>query len=676
MKKPSKKINKKYEKQSTINCKIDKNDIIIDKNINNNSTNFSNYTNQNSNLVLENTFLQNVKSGKNNSKNKKIKIVNALNNYRKKITVRSKRSLDKKPNYVGFKKQIPLSKRLYRHPNLSYEEQQKQKNHAFQDEGIIINFESTVNKRILDMFDSLQSKTTIKPLLKELNKHSYVPVSSNNNEYFEMQKNLKNHTDNNTENDKKHFIKIQKSNDIKINKNMLNETTKDMNISQSLIKQQNRKNYINIQDHQKDVNNTTSSDILEYDPNKIPYVEVPDYSDIREESLDEKDRQMKEGKTDFIDPEISTNHDNSEENVKKLLKGSRQNLIKKNDSNFTNFKMYRNIKKMDNNNENKPDMADKPERSNDFKDSFERLKSDKFEENKEERLLKNLNELRNNKDNLNNSNIDKESEENSQENHEPREDPRETQEDTRSQSGPIIFDINEYRKPFDLDEFLKDDPIMKKLKLLEKETRTKYGQNGKQVSADFNESESDNAFREQANGQRNSAEVQDTFDDLSKSHRSSDFADSIFAKVDKIKDKQNRKDRKIKKKIKNREDSNEENSDEDFLRFIFKKDKKNNPLPGFENEEKFLSRYFTEDVIRNLQEDIEKDSKRKDKFRKEDMYEALSAILRKKNQVSRLNKDIDKRIETGNEPMLEYKNFWSLEYKSPRVDMEAQERRK
>lgn len=676
MKKPSKKINKKYEKQSTINCKIDKNDIVIDKNINNNSTNFSNYTNQNSNLVLENTFLQNVKSGKNNSKNKKIKIVNALNNYRKKITVRSKRSLDKKPNYVGFKKQIPLSKRLYRHPNLSYEEQQKQKNHAFQNEGIIINFESTVNKRILDMFDSLQSKTTIKPLLKELNKHSYVPVSSNNNEYFEMQKNLKNHTDNNTENDKKHFIKIQKSNDIKINKNMLNETIKDMNISQSLIKQQNRKNYINIQDHQKDVNNTTSSDILEYDPNKIPYVEVPDYSDIREESLDEKDRQMKEGKTDFIDSEISTNHDNSEENVKKLLKGSRQNLIKKNDSNFTNFKMYRNIKKMDNNNENKPDMADKPERSNDFKDSFERLKSDKFEENKEERLLKNLNELRNNKDNLNNSNIDKESEENSQENHEPREDPRETQEDTGSQSGPIIFDINEYRKPFDLDEFLKDDPIMKKLKLLEKETRTKYGQNGKQVSADFNESESDNAFREQANGQRNSAEVQDTFDDLSKSHRSNDFADSNFAKVDKIKDKQNRKDRKIKKKIKNREDSNEENSDEDFLRFIFKKDKKNNPLPGFENEEKFLSRYFTEDVIRNLQEDIEKDSKRKDKFRKEDMYEALSAILRKKSQVSRLNKDIDKRIEAGNEPMLEYKNFWSLEYKSPRIDMEAQERRK
>lgn len=593
MKKPSKKIDKKVEKDVS----------------NNSSTNFSNR-----NLVLlESTFL---KSGRNNGKNK-IEVANALNNYRRKTMVkRSKRSLDKKKsNY--FEEKVPLSKRLYRHPKLSYEEQ---KNHSFQ-----------------DTFDSLQSKTTMKPLLKESNKHTYV----SSNEYFEMQKSLENTKD---------------------DKNMLNEAIKDTNTSQSLVKRQNRRNYINIQDHQKTVNNGTSADILEYDPNKIPYVEVPDYSDIREESLDEKDRRMKEEKNDdFIDPEISTN---SEEDS---WKGSRRDSIKENDTNFTNFKTYTDIKRLNNNNNNnnnddnnKPDNLKKPERSNDFKDSCERLKSDKFEGSKGGGLLKNSNELRSNEDNLNNSNVDKGAGENSEENHgPPTEDPGETREDTGSRSGPIIFDINEYRKPFDLDEFLKDDPIMKKLKLLEKETRANYGQNGKRVSAD--ESESDNAFREQANGQRNCAEVQHTFDHLPKSRESS----KVFAKVDEKKDEE--KDGTRSEKINNREDSNEEN--EHFLRFVF--EKRDDRLPGFENEEK--SRYFVSgDAIRNLEGDIGKDRKRKDRSRKEDVYEALSAILGEKSRVSRL----DEAERIGDEPALEYKNFWSLEYKSPRVDMEAQERRK
>lgn len=555
MKKPSKrnKIDKKFEKRSTINCKIGKNDI-----------DFSNCTNQNS-RILESTFSQNVKSGRNNS--------NALNDHRKEITVkRSKRSSDKKPNYVGFKEQIPLSRRLYRHPKLSYEEQEKK--HAFRNEG------------------------TIKPLFEELN--SYVSVSSDDNEYFEMQKNLGN--DNNTK-DSREF------DDIKIKKNIMNEDS---------IKRESRENYINIQDHQRDVNDTTSLDILDYDPNKIPYVEVSDYSDIREESLDEKDRRRKEGKSDFIDRETSkTNYDNSEEkSVRDSLKGKGNLIEGLNDSNFTNFKT--NIKELENEN--------KSERSDDFEEefvSFERLKSDKFEEDKEE---KRLNVARNGNNNLNNSNVDE------GENGEPRgEDP---EEDTGSESGPIIFDINEYRKPFDLDEFLKDNPIMKKLKLLEKETRAKYGQSGKRVSADFNESESDNAFRERADGQRNSA---DTFDRLSKSHRSTD---SIF--------------RKAKEGIKNPEDSNEEDE-----RFVSKEEKENDPLPGFESEEKPLRRYFTEGAIRNL---------------KGDTYEALSAILGRKSRVSRLNGDVDERMEAGDEEG--YKNFWPLEYKSPRVDMEAQERRK
>lgn len=456
VRKPSKKMDKKFEKRS-INWKIDKNS--------------SNYTNRDSNL-FENSFLRNVKSGKNNSKSNKTEVTSASNDYRVKIMV--KRSLD------SFEEQIPSSR--------SYEEQQK--NH----EGVV-NFESTTNKRVVD-----RAKKYL--------------TNSPSGEF-----------------------------DDKIKKNTLNETIKDA--WQSSMKRETRKNYINIQDHQKDkINNATSLDILEYDPNKIPYVEVPDYSDIREESLDEKDRQ-----TDFIGREMSTNY---EENASS--KGSRERSVKENDPNLRNF------------DENKRG------RWNNFQHTFSgRSKSDKFED-KEERLL---NEARNIKDDSNNSSVDKESGEDPQESEEPRGDPEETQEDTGSESGPIIFDINEYRKPFDLDEFLKDDPIMKKLKLLEKETRTKYGQNGKRVSADFNEPESDNAFRQRASGQRNSRDI---FDDPSKSGDDSTFVEGREA---------NRK------------------------------------------EGKALPEYFRGDATGSLEEDV------------------------------------DERIQ-------EYKNL----YKSPRADMEAQERRK
>ncbi|KAF7992722.1 hypothetical protein HCN44_005066 [Aphidius gifuensis] len=66
--------------------------------------------------------------------------------------------------------------------------------------------------------------------------------------------------------------------------------------------------YVNLQDHQINIgilkkknNNYPSIDVVAYNPDNIPYVEVPDYSDNREESLDEDDRQVTKDKYQNVD---------------------------------------------------------------------------------------------------------------------------------------------------------------------------------------------------------------------------------------------------------------------------------------------------------------------------------------------------------------------------------------
>ncbi|XP_017796968.1 PREDICTED: cylicin-2-like [Habropoda laboriosa] len=558
---------------------------------------------------------------------------------------RFRRSLDKNLDYVGFVEQVPPSEKFYRHPNLSYEEQQKQLNGN-------IDSESTMNG-----FDLAKTMARVESSTNEPRKHNYVPVfpSCNDTENLKAddankitEKNLKDR-DKIRENDKKDPAGSEK---------YRNETSKDMNKSQSSIKQQRRdKSYINIRDHQKNAENTTSSDIPEYDPNKIPYVDVPDYSDIREESLDEDDRKASLGKEEkFVDEEKSTDPKEppeSEENKKETLSNdSEQNLNRRTDSDVTNLKTWINSEKPSKSSDkNKYDAKNISKPSNlksgesevlkDFKTILKPTKIDESGENDKDKLPRGSNQRPS-------SNF---SEQKSSENSEEDSAETEQQGDSKSQSGPIIFDINEYRKPFDLDEFLKDDPIMKKLKLLEKETRTNYGRNGKRVPGDFNESESDNAYRERVKSREDSIEAPDTFDDLPKSRESGDFTD-VLAKI-----------------ARNEETKNRRNSNEDFPKFAFKKDEEND---ASKHEEEFLSRYFTDDAVRNLRKNarIEEEARdRKDTKRKEDVYNALSTILSKKSRVSRLDED---------DPAHRYKNFWSLEYKSPRkrVDMEAQERRK
>lgn len=92
-----------------------------------------------------------------------------------------------------------------------------------------------------------------------------------------------------------------------------------------LLQDSTNSTYINIQDHRKNLLKESEkptvpglpADIAPYNPDIIPYVDVPDYSDRREESLDENDRKMSKSKfknyddQDFVDPlapgEISLN---------------------------------------------------------------------------------------------------------------------------------------------------------------------------------------------------------------------------------------------------------------------------------------------------------------------------------------------------------------------------------
>ena len=708
---------------------------------------FAEGTNNNSIDTLNSPDL---KSNENSNFNEnKIEIFETLENDREETVIeRLRRSLVERSSHVG--EQVPSSQRFNRHPNLSYEERQKQLNRTMQPGNTSQNLGTAMNKR-LDKFES--------PSSRETSKRSYVSVFSDCDDTQNLETNGSNgNREQNFKGDsvgEKDLSRLQEIENLQNDKNAFNVRIRDGDKSQSSIeKGKEDKNYINIRDHQKSVENfKMSPDIPEYDPNKIPYVEVPDYSDIREERLDEEDRKENErekieGETDFIDPEESpekepSNDDSSEETLEiKPSKNSRENSSEENNSslnsneldkskanesnsNVLNLRKVSNAERFDEdksdesdsdltnlnagqrdrNDENKSleslEFGQNSESSMDLDESFEFFELEKEDERK-------LVPGKGSKDRLNNAKLLKE-----QESEETwREDStRARQGDSESESGSVIFDTNEYRKPFDLDEFLKDDPIMKKLNLLEKETRTKYGENGKRVPSGFNESESDNTttFRIREN-----ETLRDTFDDLPKSYESSNFADT-FARIDeRIRDEEEdrdddftrifrdfgrrkghyNRDEEIKnerEKEKKNKDSNEENSDEDFLKFNFKGDKgdKMEKKKGYKTEKKRnrnvddfsdFSRIFkrfekdvpsgfgNEDIgnLHKVNTNNVKNYGTKNTRRKED--------TRDESQVSRL---YDDQTSIKDRDAI-YRNFWSLEHKSPvtRVDMEAQERRK
>ncbi|XP_076766680.1 uncharacterized protein LOC143433278 [Xylocopa sonorina] len=583
---------------------------------------------------------------------------------------RVKRSSDKNSDYVGPGEQVPRTQMFYRHPNLSYEEQQKQLNDTLQAGGANLNFGSAISERILDVF--AVPTTTSKPAAtRESKEHKYVPVFPNDcNETDVSLAGSRNSTER----------PDSKNGDSNESVNVSNETIAGTSELQSSTgQQQANTSYINIRDHQKNAENTTSSGISDYDPNRIPYVEVPDYSDIREESLDEQERKNKTN--DSVDPGKSID-------LEKPSKSSRD--PKTNDEvTLSEEKAERldvsNLEKQSNESisSSKPSNATSSEENNDqklLKDTKQSLElnskltepaviadaknttepsPDELEGSNEEESPKSSKGASSNASNSNES--DSRSAERSRgKNDEPRDDPVEIQRegDTERQPEPIIFDINEYRKPFNLDEFLKDDPILKNLKLLEKETRAKYGKNGKRVSDDFNESESDNA-----RGERGEAEVgHETFDGLPDHRRSNDFID-MFARLGYDRLGEGNKEQKT---------SNFDEEEDDPIS-SFGSNKKIGSEFGLVSQDEFLRGYFTDDRPRNLREgtDVAQNRERKSDDSKEE-----PASPSKKSATP--GERIDGRIEAGDQPAHDHGNFWPAEYKSPskRVDMEAQETRK
>ncbi|XP_076672245.1 uncharacterized protein LOC143371182 [Andrena cerasifolii] len=549
------------------------------------------------------------------------KTLETLNNQEKGITIdRSKRFLGIESDYVDVE-QVPLSNKFYRHPNLSYEEQKRLE----------------VNKEVLGAMNSSRPLLGTELSSKESKRHSYVPVYPECNDADNLE------VDDLNASPPKHLKTLNESEDVNEDKNLLQENSKtagqvpSTKESQKLPLDQNPssvpkslkgptdKTYINIQDHQRDIEETTSSDTPVYDPKKIPYVDVPDYSDIREESLDEEDRRadkggLKGGDVDSVDPEMSTNR--YEPSSSTEVSGSEGNSGEE-------------VSEVSKKHSGREEAVGN--------DHFKKHESDGTMERDENRGSGEI-----------------------------------QQQNSTARLEPIIFDINEYRKPFNLDEFLKDDPIMKKLELLGKETRAMYRKSRKQVPSFFNEPESDNTSTEKAEEREDFAGDRDGFDFLPKSRRSSDFVD-IFAKVD---GKNMVKEKTGKNGNKRMRDGGSFNNDsnEDYLNLMIRKDKTESSSLEFKNEEDFRTRHFADDVIGSQQEDasVKGHRRRKDPRGKGGIRSALFPILNKKSRVSRLNEQVDKRINARNNSALVYKNFWPPGYNSlnKKADMEAQEKRK
>ncbi|XP_076379051.1 uncharacterized protein LOC143259675 [Megalopta genalis] len=473
------------------------------------------------------------------------KKIQTLNNRAKRTIIG--RSLDKNSDYLNSKERVPPTSRLYRHPKLSHEDQKKLRD-ELQQKVANLNLGNTLSRRVLSTFYPSQQSYKFEFSSEEPEKQGYVPVFPKSNSAIVLEGNSRNRSapddpidlnnDKNNERDK-----YTRSETLKTSKKHNTPDGRSETIQQPGTKEQQReKTYINIQDHQRDIEVTTSSDILEYDPAKIPYVDVPDYSDIREESLDDEDRRLSRKMTaktidDSVDPEIPEVELNSEK-----MNGER----KISDENGW----------ID---ENSP-----PNHSS-------------------------MGELINGDGG---GSVDESAE----------------NENPTARFESAIFDVNEYRKPFNLDEFLKDDPIMKKLQLLEKATPAMYGENRKRVAGFFNEPESDNTSRERAGLTKE--EEQGGFDYLPKF---SDFVE--FAKVRRNKEYD---DSNGNKKMEDRKSSNRDDNEH-------------------------LSRHECRRKCRSKRRPVR----------------ALSSILDKKRRGPRLNKTVNERIKDEVRQELDCKKFWS-----------------
>ncbi|XP_018048893.1 PREDICTED: uncharacterized protein LOC108687560 isoform X1 [Atta colombica] len=141
--------------------------------------------------------------------------------------------------------------------------------------------------------------------------------------------------------------------------------------------------------------------------------------------------------------------------------------------------------------------------------------------------------------------------------------------------------------------------------------------------------------------------------------------------TDEVNSKEENTDSYAKKEEKQSEEIDEDphsDYDKDFFKNIFEKDNDKESSDTVDAEKEFLSRYFTKDVLHQLQDNstAEEDRQKEESRNREDIQKTLSKILEKKDHFSRLDENLNKMIEKGEAIPIKYNNFWSLEYESPR----------
>jgi len=141
--------------------------------------------------------------------------------------------------------------------------------------------------------------------------------------------------------------------------------------------------------------------------------------------------------------------------------------------------------------------------------------------------------------------------------------------------------------------------------------------------------------------------------------------------TDEVNSKEEDTDSYAKKEEKQSEEIDEDphsDYDKDFFKNIFEKDNDKESSDTVDAEKEFLSRYFTKDVLHQLQDNstAEEDRQKEESRNREDIQKTLSKILEKKDRFSRLDENLNKMIEKGEAIPIKYNNFWSLEYESPR----------
>ncbi|XP_011642719.1 uncharacterized protein LOC105430734 isoform X1 [Pogonomyrmex barbatus] len=362
-----------------------------------------------------------------------------------------------------------------------------------------------------------------------------------------------------------------------------------------------------------------SSTTPNYDPSKIPYVEISDYSDQQEDKSNQSATAAKYKEYDDDDYGVEQLY-----NIDALPSKSPNAEIKVEPT----------------------ESEDEPETSLDANDSRSRCAENK-DSPKEcaDKYDVEDTKLRNNTED--GADVQRSAE-----------DSAEISSSEESENSDFVhFDINEYRKPFNLDEFFKNDPLFKSIRAAISREYAKYD------------------YEKNPPPRTEGSEEVETYATDPK-ERSQDY----FAKNEERdvasddKDKTEEETDSYEKKETKESEINNENyypyDDKDFFKRIFEKDKDNDKesSDAVDTEKEFLSRYFTEDVLSQLRDNstAEEDRQKEESRNKEEIHKTLSKILDKKDQFSRLDDNLNKMVEKGETIPIKYNNYWSLEYESPR----------